>query len=271
MKLGTTSHPKFRRLQRELKLPLYAVVGLLESVWMLAAQFAEDGDISRFSEQEIADYVGFEGDATHLVETLIACRWVDRSDQMLTIHDWLEHRPSYLNERDRKREKREKPNVFESPPGVSGNVPENPLASAPTKPSPTKPIPSQANSIPAPPSPTQPVDWAVRWSVGVVGKSFLDAVVETANRFSKLRKPLDRDLVWQACWIGCQFERDSINDACDKMKIPGEVTKPAQYLRSVMRNMCERNGEVWDQLRNKVPPPPPPTPKKVAVVDEVPE
>ncbi len=56
MKLGTTTHPKFRRLQKQLKLPQYAAAGLLEMLWAMAAQYADDGDISRFSAQEIADY-----------------------------------------------------------------------------------------------------------------------------------------------------------------------------------------------------------------------
>lgn len=266
MKLGTTSHPKFRSLQRALKVPMYAAVGLLESVWMLAAQFAEDGDISRFSTQEIADHAGYEGDANHLVETLIACRWLDRNDRSLTIHDWHEHRPGYLNDRDRKREKSQKPCVSDNEKGVSGTFLEDPGKSPPnpTQPIPTQPIP--VNSIPSPPNPTQPVDWSVRWSVGVVKKSFVDSVVETANRFTGPRIKVGRELIWQACWIGCEFNRDEINDACDRMKIPGEVEKQEPYLKSIVRKLCEKNGEDWNRLRKLVPPLPPPV-QKVSITE----
>lgn len=103
MKLGTTTHPKFRSLIRSLVMPQYAVVGVLESLWMLACQFADDGDISRFNAQEIADYVGYDGDAQSLVDALIQSRWIDKDEEKLTIHDWNEHCPHYLHDRRRKR------------------------------------------------------------------------------------------------------------------------------------------------------------------------
>jgi hypothetical protein len=108
MKIGTTAHPKFRSLMRELDLPQYSVVGLLESIWMLAAQFTDDGDVSRFSAVEIADYAGYDGDAESLVESLIQCRWLDRIDDRLLIHDWEDHLPYFIYERRKKRNQRSK-------------------------------------------------------------------------------------------------------------------------------------------------------------------
>jgi hypothetical protein len=272
MKLGTTAHPKFRRLQRELGLPLYAVVGLLESLWMLAAQFAEDGDLSRFPSQEIADYTGYEGDATQLVETLIACRWLDRNDQELTIHDWIEHRPDYLADRMRKRteraEKAKNTGISENHAGtyredlsMSATVQDIPGKSLPnpTQPNQTKPIQTQPHQTTTQPISGDAVDWSVRWSVGVVEKSFVDSVVETANRFTRLKVKLDRELIWQVAWVGCEFDRDSINDACDRLKRPGEVSKPESYLRAMMRKICEDNGSIWDKIRRHVPQVPEPS------------
>lgn len=255
MKIGTATHPKFRRLQRELGLPAYAVVGLLESLWMLAAQFAEDGDLSRFSNLEIADYAGWEGDEKQLVEALIACRWLDRNDQTLTIHDWEDHRPDYLSDRVRKRAERQKnlsgPNQSTEFPALSATVQDIPGKSLPN---PTQPNQTQPNQFqPNHTQPNQTQDWSVRWSVGVVEKGFVDRVVESANRFARLKVKLDRDLVWQLCWIGCEFDRDSVDDACDRLKRPGEVTKPESYLKAIARKVCESNGENWDKLKKLVP------------------
>ena len=267
MKIGTTTHPKFRRLQRELGLPAYAVVGPLESLWMLAAQFAEDGDLSRFSALEIADYAGWEGDETKLVEALIACRWLDRNDQTLTIHDWVDHRPDYLSDRVRKRAERSKNAEFSNPsgecPDLSGNVQDSLGKSLPnpTQPNPTQPIPTQPH--PTTPNPTQ--DWSVRWSVGVVEKGFVERVVESANRFARLKVKIDRELVWQVCWIGCEFDRESIDDACDRLKQPGEVARPESYLKAIARKLCEANGESWEKLKKLVPPVPAPVPKSVTI------
>lgn len=265
MKIGTATHPKFRRLQRELGLPAYAVVGLLESLWMLAAQFAEDGDLSRFSNLEIADYAGWEGDEKQLVEALIACRWLDRNDQTLTIHDWEDHRPDYLSDRVRKRAERQKnlgsPNQSTEFPSLSATVQDTPGKSLPnpTQPNQTKPIQTQPHQTTTQPISGTAVDWSVRWSVGVVEKSFVDSVVETANRFTRLKVKLDRELIWQVAWVGCEFDRDSINDACDRLKRPGEVAKPESYLRAMMRKICEDNGAIWDKIRRHVPQAPEPT------------
>jgi hypothetical protein len=267
MKIGTTTHPKFRRLQRELGLPSYAVVGLLESLWMLAAQFAEDGDLSRFSNLEIADYAGWEGDEKQLVEALIACRWLDRNDQTLSIHDWEDHRPDYLSDRVRKRAERSKntgiSNLSGECPPLSATVQDIPGKSLPnpTQPNPTQPNQFQPNHTQ--PNPTR--DWSVRWSVGVVEKSFVDRVVDSANRFGRLKVKLDRELVWQLCWIGVEFDRDSVDDACDRLKQPGEVSRPESYLKAIARKLCESNGESWDKLRKIVPPVPAPTPKSVTI------
>lgn len=141
MKIGTTSHPKFRALSRLLGLPQYAVVGLLESVWTLAAQFADDGDLSRFCAQEIADYAGYEGDAEKLVEALISSRWLDGRIGALLVHDWFDHCPHYVHDRRRKRSPKQ------SVPGNSRNIPEIPMDSDPTQPNPTQPNLSNAPDV----------------------------------------------------------------------------------------------------------------------------
>lgn len=144
MKSGTTSHPKFRSLQRRLGKPQYAVVGILESVWMMAAQFADDGDLSRFTADEIADAVGWDGDPDELLETLVEYRWLDKNKSQLIVHDWAEHCPRYVADRNAKRRKRaaDRPsseNVADSR-RHSQSVAKNRCL-----PNPTQPIPTQPN------------------------------------------------------------------------------------------------------------------------------
>ncbi len=125
MRYGTTSHPKFQRLKRLLSQPQYAVVGLLESIWMLAAQFTDSGDVSKFSPQDICDYAGYEGDPIFLINSLVESRWLDRDGDKLLVHDFLDHAPSFIYERNKKREQRKSKEVSNVP-TCPGTVRDNP-------------------------------------------------------------------------------------------------------------------------------------------------
>lgn len=97
MKRNTDSLPKFKGLAKELGLPRYATMGVLEAVWELTGKHAPRGNVGKFSNQEIADDLGWEGDADELVAALIKHRWLDTSDQhRLLIHDWKDHAPDWL-------------------------------------------------------------------------------------------------------------------------------------------------------------------------------
>jgi hypothetical protein len=92
MKRGTPDHPKTRALARILGLPSYAATGLLEHLWQWTACYAPDGGVGHWADTEIADGVGWEGDASQLVQALLQARLVDRSETCrLVVHDWQEH------------------------------------------------------------------------------------------------------------------------------------------------------------------------------------
>lgn len=102
--MGTAAHPKLLALKAALSLPTYAAVGILESLWMAAAQWKDHGGIGEWNDSEIAAVIGWEGGAGELVEALLSCRWLDKdSHYRLIIHDWRDHAPHYLQERWRKR------------------------------------------------------------------------------------------------------------------------------------------------------------------------
>ncbi|NIL97602.1 MAG: hypothetical protein GTO62_10840 [Planctomycetales bacterium] len=97
MKIGTPELLKFKRLQKRLELPTYAVVGLLELLWLIAQRNARDGDIGRFTNEEIAAGLDWPGDPDQLINHLVECGWLDADpDARLVIHDWADHRPNWL-------------------------------------------------------------------------------------------------------------------------------------------------------------------------------
>lgn len=97
MKAGTESKLKFMGLKRQLRLPFWQVVGVLEAIWHTTLRNAPDGDIGRLSNEEIAAAIEWDGDADELVAALVKSRWLDTdADFRLIVHDWSEHCPNYL-------------------------------------------------------------------------------------------------------------------------------------------------------------------------------
>jgi|GEM_PF-2386319 len=92
MKRGTQEHPKTRRLARQIRMPIFAAMGLVECLAHWAYKFAQDGAIGKFEDDEIADGVGWEGDPAELIRALVHAGFVDQhQDLRLVIHDWPEH------------------------------------------------------------------------------------------------------------------------------------------------------------------------------------
>lgn len=107
-----------------------------------------------------------------------------------------------------------------------------------------------------------------RWAAASEG--FVDRVREVARRMVTWRgfgTVIDRELIWQAAWVGVEFDRDTVCDAMDRIKA-GSVGKPKSYLGCAMIKLCQRHGEDWDTLKKLVPPAPPPPPAQVKIADE---
>lgn len=100
MKAGTHNHVKTKRLKRLLGVPLYRVVGLLEGIWLLCTDCCDEGNIGKFTDQEISDYLEWDGNPTELVSALVESGWIDPcGDARLVVHDWIEIRKQYRQER----------------------------------------------------------------------------------------------------------------------------------------------------------------------------
>jgi hypothetical protein len=97
MKANTTDHMKFSRLKRRLGLPMWQVTGLLESIWNLTAKSAPRGDIGKYTNEDIAAKIEWEGDEHMMIDELVKAGWLDEcQDHRLVVHDWPEHCPNYI-------------------------------------------------------------------------------------------------------------------------------------------------------------------------------
>src|SRR5512133_1063877 len=92
MKRGVPSTIKFENLCRMLSIRKYEGVGLLEGIWHLTATQAKRGDIGKFSNVEIALWLGWSGDPDILISTLVQTGWLDEcSVHRLIVPHWAEH------------------------------------------------------------------------------------------------------------------------------------------------------------------------------------
>lgn len=140
MKSGTQGHVKTKKLKMRLKLPLWQIVGILECLWQFASDCADDGAIGRYSNEDIAAYMEWEGDPDELIAALVYCRWIDEDDTFrLVIHDWDEHCPNYVRDRVKKRQERLATKKSGTVPGQSQDSPE-PKATTPGQSQSTQPI-----------------------------------------------------------------------------------------------------------------------------------
>ena len=96
-------HRKLRELSRSLRLKPVYVMGHLHALWHAALEQQEDGDLSSWSDDLIADSSEYGGDSAQYVSLLQHHRWLDGK----LIHDWLDYAGAYLrgkyakNNRDR--------------------------------------------------------------------------------------------------------------------------------------------------------------------------
>lgn len=101
-------HPKAKRLARAIDTSLPAAVGHLHFLWWWAMDFAQDGDLSDYTDEDIADAAAWDGDARQFVKALVATGFVDDEDGQRHIHDWHDYvgRLLYKREQNRERSKR---------------------------------------------------------------------------------------------------------------------------------------------------------------------
>ena len=93
------AHPKTKKLARLLNVPLPQVVGHLHMLWWWAFDYAQDGDLSRYAAEDIADAVLWEGSASLLMASLLDAGFLDQPNGKPCIHDWDEYGGKLLAKR----------------------------------------------------------------------------------------------------------------------------------------------------------------------------
>ncbi|WP_145216618.1 hypothetical protein [Planctomycetes bacterium TBK1r] len=215
---------------------------------MLAAQHAEDGDLSRFSDDEILGCIEWDNADVNVVEVLVECRWLDRDEGRLTVHDWAEHCPNYVKERVKKREQRSKgKGVGDGTRGtMSGDCPQTvPGRSTPTQPNPT--LPNQTK-----PNPTNSGRNPESDQMNKTNEAALRLAVEASKALSPA-KFNDRQLIAKAAVIAVA----SLDENWFRVALGG-VTKtstknPCGKFHTCCRDHAERlHSKDFDQLAAQV-------------------
>ena len=91
-------HPKTRRMAKQLGVSLPAVVGHLHYLWWWAMDFAQDGDVTGFDNDEVAEAALWDGNSVEFFQALASSGFIDviheeGQDEKCILHDWGQYGP----------------------------------------------------------------------------------------------------------------------------------------------------------------------------------
>ncbi|MBW7475924.1 hypothetical protein K0T92_14355 [Paenibacillus oenotherae] len=102
-------HPKTRKLARKLGVSIPAAVGHLHFLWWWALDYAQDGDLTSFEPEDIAEAMEWPCDTAHdLITALVDSVFIDNEDGQLTLHDWYDYAGRLVDKREQNRERKRK-------------------------------------------------------------------------------------------------------------------------------------------------------------------
>lgn len=121
-------HPKTKRLARRLGISVPTAIGHLHLLWWWSVDYADDGDLSRYTPEDIADAMMWEGEPQDLWDALVELHWIDLKEERPEIHDWDTYIGRLLEKRrkdaERKRESRDR--TPPAPPTSNGHTTDTP-------------------------------------------------------------------------------------------------------------------------------------------------
>lgn len=104
-------HRKTKKLARKLGITIPTTIGHLHMLWWWAMDYAEDGNLTKFDPDDIADGVSWDG-SVNFLEAAHEAGFIDYIDGEYRIHDWYEYIGRLLDKKEanklRMREAREK-------------------------------------------------------------------------------------------------------------------------------------------------------------------
>ena len=102
------AHPKTKKLARLLNISAPTAIGHLHMLWWWALDYAQDGDLSKYQAEDIADAVLWDGSASLLMASLLDAGFLDQPDGNPRIHDWDEYGGKLLAKRKADAERKAK-------------------------------------------------------------------------------------------------------------------------------------------------------------------
>ena len=155
-------HPKLKKLARLLGINRAQAAGHLQFLWWWALDYAQDGDISGYSQEDIAEAADWTGEPEAFVDALTTCGkegqpgFIEHIEPgKLVIHDWYDYAGKLIEqrqvERERSKARRKQTNAVHTPDArqtTTGRPPDDRQTTAGTVPTvpnqPTKPtVPNQ--------------------------------------------------------------------------------------------------------------------------------
>lgn len=94
-------HPKTKKLCRILNISKREAVGTLHLLWWWALDYAEDGDLSRYDDLDIAIGADWDQSETDFVNALVSAGFLDRDGDQLFIHDWRDYAGKLIERREK--------------------------------------------------------------------------------------------------------------------------------------------------------------------------
>lgn len=160
-------HPKTRKAGRLLGVSRPAVVGHLHYLWWWCLDFAQDGDLGQYDDDEIAEAAEWDEDPATFIAALTEAGFLT-ADRL--VHDWDDYAGKLIEQRKANAEKqkrwRERNKPDTSPAHNDPVTVTSPLRNGATVPNRTVPNPTEPNQTvetpplpptPPPPTPLRPV------------------------------------------------------------------------------------------------------------------
>jgi hypothetical protein len=167
------NHPKVNRLAKDMGVSRAEARGWIVGLWLWSATYAQDGDLSEYTDDEIAEAMEYEGgNIQGLLQALVRHGLLD-GDGGRRIHDWEKHGLRML-ESSRKRQERFRQRV-----------------DAVVQPDPAKPVPQPEDSLSSESADSEPSVTLHKRDANVTVTSFLPnlTIPNQPNQKQQIKDP----------------------------------------------------------------------------------
>lgn len=115
-------HPKILRLSRRLGVNEAQAAGHVVLLWTWTLRMRPDGDLTGFEAEDVALASKWLGDSNTFVDSLVEIGLLDKSENGLEVHDWLERAERYnRSKKEAERRKNKAKNAVDPQWGHSGD------------------------------------------------------------------------------------------------------------------------------------------------------